>query len=97
MRQYIGTVEKTDIDQLMKISRRLKALIDLKSTLTDAAVDRALIDFSSIRPEDVDREILELTEKKSGKLEEIRIKNGWSEEEMANIHLMENTKVYMDR
>lgn len=96
MKQYLGTIEKTEIDELMKISRRLKALKDLKSTLTDSAVDRSVIELSSIGLEDVGREISELTEKKSGKIEGIRINHGWSEEEMSRIHLMENTKVYMD-
>lgn len=96
MKQYFSSIGKNEIDKLMVVSRRLKALKDLEATLTDETVDRSLVELSSIKLEDIRREIAKLEEKESRILEEIRINHGWSEEEMARIHLMANTKVYIE-
>ena len=97
MKQFIGTVDKNKIDELMALSRQMCALMDLKSTLLDLAHGDSMIDQSPIKPEDVEKEIADLVDKKGKKLEEIRTQGGWSTEEMSRIQLMENAKVYMDK
>ncbi len=97
MMKYIGNVEKVKADELMTLWRRLKALKDLHSTLSDlSSKNQNTIDISKIQPEVVETEIRELSEKKKNKLEEIRMQEGWSKELMAKIHIMENCKAYID-
>ncbi len=96
MKQFIGTVDKNKIDELMAISRQMCALMDLKSTLSDLARGDGFTAQPPIKPGDVEKEIADLADKKGKKLEEIRIQGGWSTGEMSRIHLMENARVYKE-
>lgn len=96
MKKFIGTVDKGKNDKLLNISYRLNALKDLKSTLKDLDGDYSTVDHRKIKIADVEKEILDLIDKKEKILEEIRIQKGWSEENMAKIHIMENCKAYID-
>ena len=97
MKQFIAAVNKNKIDELMAFTRHLCALRDLKSTLADRENGNGTIYRSQIKLEDLEKEISHLEGEKEKKLEEIRIQQGWSREEISRMHLMENTKVYMDR
>lgn len=97
MRKYIGKVDQGKMDTLMIFSRRLNALKDLKSTIMDIDGNHGIVDYSMIDVERIDKEINCLTAKKEKKLEEIRLQKGWSDAEMARIHLMVNYKAYMDQ
>jgi hypothetical protein len=96
MRKYLGKVDKVKLDKLMSISRRLSALKDLEFTLKDLDGDYSIADHSNIDAESIKKEISGLVVEKERTREEIRLQNGWTEEDMARIHLMANYKAFMD-
>lgn len=95
MEKYFKTIEKKDAEGLFQPLRRLNALLDLEATLTHHGVRLGKPDFSHIRLEDIKDEIDSLSRQKSKKLEEIGQKNGWPEELMARINILEDGRVFL--
>lgn len=95
MEKYLKTIEKKDAEELFQPMRRLNALLDLEATLDHHGVRLGKPDFSHIRLSDIKDEIESLSRQKSKKLDEIGRKNGWPEELMARLNILDDGRVFL--
>jgi hypothetical protein len=95
MEKYFKTIEKKDAGELFHPMRRLNALLDLEATLTYQGVHLGKPDFSHLRLADIKDEIESLSRQKNKKLEEIRQKNGWPQELMARLNILDDGRVFL--
>lgn len=97
MKKYIGMIDKNLVKELMDILKRMEALVDLKSTILDLrSANPQEIDISGIDLEEIEKKIAGLLQQRLAKYEEIRIKQGWTEEFIDSVRILENSKVYVE-
>jgi hypothetical protein len=100
METFLKNVDSDDVNELFTGQRKLKALLDLKSTLKVARQladipDDLALSWSPISLEEINAEIRHLQHKRTRKLDEIRVKNGWSEELMSQVTILEDSRAFL--